>query len=377
MSQRARLRPATRGTRRVPVGALRPSVGAVDVTSLRRIAVLRALQLGDMLCAVPALRALRAAAPHAAITLIGLPWARAFVERFERYLDAFLEFPGYPGLPERTPDLQAFPVFLEHAHQAGFDLVIQMHGSGEITNPLSVLLGGAARAGFYRRGHYCPDHSRFIEYPDSEPELRRHLALVQFLGAAPRGEFLEFPVTDDDRASARRAAGDHLGRGQYVCVHPGARAAERRWSPAAFAHLGDLLARRGFTVVLTGSEDEAPLTRQVAAGMRASAIDASGCTSLGGLAALIAGARLLVCNDTGVSHIADALSVPSVVIFTASDPRRWAPLHRSAHRVVTAPGVADRGEYEGTDARHVSRSMLERAVAEVDHLLGGEGTYAA
>ena len=76
------------------------------------IVIFRALQLGDMLCAVPALRAIRDGYPRARIVLIGLPWASELGRRYPAYLDGFIDFPGYPGLPEQSPRAGEWPRFL-------------------------------------------------------------------------------------------------------------------------------------------------------------------------------------------------------------------------------------------------------------------------
>lgn len=302
----------------------------------RRVAVLRALQLGDLLCAVPALRALRGALPNARITLIGLAWAREFVERFDHYLDDFLELPGFPGLPERPFDAAAFVDFLTAAQARRFDLAIQLHGSGSFVNPLTVMLGAQHNAGYYLPGDYCPDPERFLAYPEDVPEVKRHLALMEFLGVPPRGEELDFPVREADRqALAELKDARHLRRGEYVCVHPGARYPSRRWGAERFAAVADQLGKMGLEVVITASRSEAELAASVAAAMRRPSINLAGQTTLGSLAALLDGARLVVSNDTGISHVAAGVHAPSVVVVTGSDPKRWAPLDRQRHRTVS------------------------------------------
>jgi ADP-heptose:LPS heptosyltransferase len=324
------------------------------------IAVLRALQLGDMLCAVPALRALRSFAPHTEIVLIGLPWAREFARRFRAYLDDFIELPGYPGLPERPVDLGAVPAFLATAQARRFELAIQMHGNGCITNPLIALLGARHQAGFYRPGQYCPDPARFLPYPEDQHEIRRHLLLMHFLGVSPAGDHLEFPIEDHDLdALAAIPEAAEVTRGEYACLHPGGRTADRRWPPRRFAAVADALAARGLGIVLTGSAEEETLVRDVEGAMRAPAVQLAGRTSLGVMAALLRGARLLICNDTGISHLAAAVSTPSVALFTASQRSRWAPLDRARHRAVVPPD----------DSELVERVTAAMVMSHADDLL--------
>jgi ADP-heptose:LPS heptosyltransferase len=256
-----------------------------------RIALFRPLGLGSLLCAVPALRALDAAYPEAHITLIGLPLVRELAARLRRYLDGFAEFPGFPGIPGFDPDLDAVPGFFERMRNQRFDLAIQMHGSGEIANPLMVLMGAARNAGFHRPGRYCPDAQRFLQWQDDEGEVQRWLRLAAHLGAPAKGGFLEFPMQPQDWDEWRA-----LRLENYVCLHCSAQ-------PQRFAELGDALAAEGWNVVLTGKAE-------VAAAMREPAISLAGRTSLGGTAAVIAKARLIVSSDDDASLIAAAMRTP-------------------------------------------------------------------
>jgi ADP-heptose:LPS heptosyltransferase len=334
--------------------------------------VFRALQLGDLLCAVPALRALRTALPDTDISLIGLPWAESFVSRFSHYLDGFLSFPGYPGLPEQPAHIERFPAFLTAVQRMQFDIVLQMHGSGTLTNSLVQLFGADITGGFYYPGHYCPNPRTFMPYPVALSEVQALLALLEHLGVPAQGDALEFPLTAEDEQTCTMSIAPHtLLAGSYACVHPGARLRSRRWWPERFAVVADALAAEGLQIVLTGAADELPLTQTVAAAMHASALDLAGRTTLGALGCVLRGARVLVCNDTGVSHVAAALRVPSVVIACGSDTARWAPSDQARHHVVYAQTECRPCAYETCpiDHRCAAEVTPELVINAIHHML--------
>jgi ADP-heptose:LPS heptosyltransferase len=304
------------------------------------VMIFRALQLGDMLCAVPALRALRRAWPDAHVALVGLPWASEFADRYDQYIDEFIAFPGHPDLPELTATRVEVEAFAAMMRGRAFDLAVQMHGAGSITNPIVASFGARRIGGFHPPEERAPG-PLFIPCPEREPERVRLLMLAEQLGAPQTSDALEFPLRAADQAGASALRDAFRITRPYVCVHPGARAEGRRWPPARFAAVADALAAQGFAIAITGSETERGIACQVAGAMRHPASNIAGRTDLGTLAALLASSSLVICNDTGVSHLADALRVPSVVVFSGSDPGRWAPADRSLHRVVAA-GCTDR-----------------------------------
>jgi len=339
-------------------------------SSPRKVAILRASRVGDFICATPALRALRKALPEAEITLISLPMLRDLVERLPS-VDRFAAFPGYPGVAEQLFDARAAADFFKAMQAHRFDLAIQMQESGVNSNPFTLMLGARLTAGFIRAGDPPGRLDAAFPIPRQGHEIRRILALAEFLGAAPDGEHTDFPLLPAERAAARKLL---VGLPPpWIGLHFAARDNSRRWSLDRFAAAGRKLARRfGGTLVLLGEAAEcvqaAVLMEQI--GPAVPTLDLVGKTSLPGLGALIASLSLLVTNDSGPAHVAYALSTPTVTIFGGADPRRYAPLLPGPFRPLTHPVLCRPCGYADCPIgapclEHISVEQVVAAAAEI------------
>jgi ADP-heptose:LPS heptosyltransferase len=267
------------------------------------------------------------------------------VKRFPRYLDELIEFPGFPGIPEVRLDPRRTITFLSSMQRRPFDIAVQLQGDGSVIDEFAVLLGAKRVAGFVPTGAgLAPPRDDaadlWLPYPARGHEVDRLLALPRALGAAV-DDHLEFPVSDRDRADAARLRADvGIGSAPFAILHAGGSRPDRRWPAQRFAAIADALTGEGLAIVLTGTAGEAHVTDAVRSAMRGPATDLAGHTSLGALAALVESARVVVTNDTGVSHVAAAIGADSVTIFTASDRERWAPRGTGRH-VAVGSGVPD------------------------------------
>jgi ADP-heptose:LPS heptosyltransferase len=282
------------------------------------VLVLRALGLGDLLTAVPALRGLRAARPGDRLVLAA-PAGLAPLAALTGAVDEVLPAAG----------LAAPPVLPDRA--AGPALAVNLHGRGpRSTRSLLRLRPGALWA------YAHPELPEVAGPPwrDGEHEVARWCRLLAAHGVAADPADLDLP--------APPGPGPAPGA---VVVHPGASSGSRRWPVGRFAAVAGALRRAGHRVVVTGSEAERPLATVVAvrAGLPPAAVLA-GRTDVLDLAALVAGARLVVCGDTGVGHLATAYGTPSVLLFGPVPATEWGPPSDRAQHVVLGgdgPGRRD------------------------------------
>lgn len=285
-----------------------------------RLTILRALGLGDLLTAVPALRALARAYPEHRRVLLAPNWLAPLLE--------LLEEDGRPclhGLVERDGlDGDGLP--------ADSEVAVNLHGRGPESHRL--LLSTRPRRLIAFRNDAIEQTRSMPAWQPDEHETGRWCRLLRESGIDADPGQLEIGAPGLTPPSWARGA---------TLLHPGAASASRRWPPERWAGLAGAELAAGHEVLITGSAREVGLARSIAAG---SGLDPerqlAGRTDLRSLAALVAVAGTVVCGDTGTAHLATALGVPSVLLFGPTSPRHWGPPpDRAIHRVLWEGRLGD------------------------------------
>ncbi|WP_375399145.1 glycosyltransferase family 9 protein [uncultured Amnibacterium sp.] len=291
----------------------------------RRVLVARMDSMGDVLMAGPAIRAVAArpdtevwllAGPRgeaaarllpgvAQVRVIGTPWITAVDRPVDRLLVDEVEALVTECDPDEVIVLTAF-----HQSPLPIALLLKLAGVQRITGA-SV----QASAGLLDIRLLPGD-----DFPEDIPEPERNLRIVAAAGyTLPDGDDGALAVIAIDDPPAVLASLPP----RYLVVHPGAQVPAREYPAQQHAAAVEQLTALGHPVVVTGGRHERDLTALVAG---TTGIDLGGRLDLRGMVAVIGGARVMVVGNTGPAHLAAAVGVPIVGLFSAVVPAvRWAP----------------------------------------------------
>ena len=288
---------------------------------MRTILVLRGGALGDFLVTLPALALLRARWPAAHLTLVGNATAAALA------LDAGLIDRVHSQHEARWAALYAdTPLPTDFvAELAAFDLVLNFWPDPDHT---------LAR---HFRGVSAPIFLTSTALPSLAPAAAHYCAPLRTLGLTPTTfhHSLTPPAPD----------------ARLIAVHPGSGSAQKNWPLTRWIELCTWLTRehRAELLIITGAADPAAATALAPFGTPAHQ------RPLRELVARLARCRFFLGHDSGISHLAAACGVPSLLLFGPTDPAIWAPPAPHVHVLTRGPTLA---AISLADVVHALRPLL-------------------
>lgn len=305
--------------------------------------------LGDLLTATPAFRALRLRYPEANISALVTPHTACLLEGNDA-IDRTLVFPkavfddprsllrGWEGVRAVGRGL----ALAWDLRRGAFDAIVLLH---HLFTPWGIAkyralvraVGAPTRAGLDNGAGGFLTHRAVDRGFGARHEVDYWLDVAGTLGASYPEPRMELHLRREEMAVADQRW-EHLGLGgqEVVAIHPGSGAfsVARRWAPERFAFIGDAMAADGLRVVAIAGPGEEPLVERVRRAMRAPCVPLEGVTGPRDLAAILRRCRLFVGNDSGVMHCAATVGVRVVAVFGLSNHRAWGPYPPERHRVV-------------------------------------------
>jgi len=294
--------------------------------SFKNILVIHFGQLGDVILAFPAFRAIREAFPDARLTILAGKSASSLLEDF-KLADEVVSVDRVALLRgKKLRSIRRILGLVSDVRRRRFDLVIDLHSLSE-TNILGFLSGARHRLYANRESRSLDFLGNFRPRPEKEDKSKHlsdfYLAVLAPLGIGRSRDGFRLELGSDASKEFLQNYFDERPRIGFVV---GAGHPSRRWPLERFAELSRRIAKAGNYqhLVFLGPEEE-PIVEDINAAFGDSVTMVRG-LDLYQLSAALSCVDLLVSNDTGPPHLAAVVGTPIVLVIDERAPLRYLPL---------------------------------------------------
>ncbi len=302
----------------------------------KRYLIVRTDRMGDVLLTTPVSRAIRAHDPQAQITWLVRSYTAPLLEN-NPDIDAILVDQNQP-LPALIEQIKAKQCDVAIVAFPRFRVVWALWRAG-----VPLRIGPASKWYSIFLSNRIAQHRSKGEFHEADYNLK----LLESLGIPFRRMPTRFVLTPEEKTRARAFLESNRISFQkpIVVLHPGSGGSSARWPLVRFMALGDRLQLAGCDVVVTAGPGEDYQYKMIDNMHRIPVFVAGGSVSLRELAAIYSCANLVVSNSTGPLHLAVALDVPTVSVYSpvvTCHPKRWGPYPafvegKPEHSVVIGP----------------------------------------
>jgi heptosyltransferase-2 len=283
--------------------------------------------IGDTIMAQPLFARLHAKYPGLQLDAIAPRWVAPVLQRMAEITDV-LDSPFGHGQISLKPRWK----LARHLAERGYDAVYVLPNS--LKSALVPFLAGIPqRIGFTGESRYGLINVRHRLNKITLPLMvERFAQLAEMPGQALAPSIFRPKIrstAEEQRKALAELAIERPARVVAFC--PGAEyGPAKRWPAAHFAALAKKLAERGYAIWLFGSPKDHAVAEEISQLAPGLCRNLCGATSLAQAVDLLALAELVVCNDSGLMHVAAALDRPIVAIYGSSSPGFTPPLSDQA-----------------------------------------------
>lgn len=328
--------------------------------AVERILLIRTAYLGDVIMTLPMLKPLKERFPKASITVLTSSGGREIL-RYNPHVDDVIAYEPFWFYP--SPFL-GYLTFLAEFRKRRFDLVIEARA--DLRDLLFLVFPARSKAKLSYAvggGRYFLTHA--APYEERKHKVEYHLDLVRYLGGRTDSIHWGINLTEAEKEDVARLLRESGISGPYLCVHPGGRLPLKRWPSDRCAQLYDrMIDRFQLPLVLLAAESETEGVGEIIGMMRNRPKTLAGNTTIRQLSGVIAGAALLVCNDSAPMHIAAASGTTTVAIFGPSKSVETGPF--GTGHLVVEKALACRATCDESHCRNSTHHACMEAITVED-----------